>query len=72
MKEKKPQEEDGVRVLPPDFTLKKTVGNDVDLHELFNEEVIEKAQNNIALKQESFFQWFTEDIDMPENTYRNL
>jgi hypothetical protein len=72
VKSQKAEGDDGVTISPPDFSLKKTIGDGVDLRELFNEEVISQAQNNVALQQQSFLQWFSEDLDMLEHAYASL
>jgi len=58
-----------VRVLPPDYALKKIIGNDVDLKEIFSPENIEKAQSVINEHKESFIEWVMKDIEQLEESY---
>lgn len=58
-------------ILPPDYTLKKTIGENVDLRQVFSEENISKAQGAIDQHKDSFIQWALEDIAVLEGHFAN-
>lgn len=58
-----------VRILPPDYTLKKIIGDDVDIKQIFSPENIEKAQQVINEHKESFLEWVLKDIHLLEESY---
>lgn len=57
------------RVLPPDFTLKQKIGDDVDLKQVFSVENIEKAQQVINEHKDSFLEWVMKDIEALQESY---
>lgn len=56
-----PKENEGTQFFPPDYSLKKAIGEDVDLKQVFSEENIQKAQDTIEKHKESFIEWATAD-----------
>ena len=54
--------ESDVRIIAPDYTLKKMIGEDVDLKQLFSAEKIEQAQGAINRHKDSFLEWVAKDI----------
>jgi HPt (histidine-containing phosphotransfer) domain-containing protein len=58
-----------VRVLPPDYSLKKIIGHDVDLKKIFSAENVEKAQQVINDHKDSFLEWVMKDIQTLEECY---
>lgn len=58
-----------VRVLPPDYALKKIIGEDVDIKQIFNAETIEKAQAAINEHKDSFLEWVKKDIAQLKESY---
>ncbi len=63
--------DDEVRILPPDYTLKKLIGDDVDIKALFSPENVEKAQEVINQHKESFVEWVMADLDLLEQHYKD-
>lgn len=59
-----------VRILPPDYTLKKLVGHDIDLREALNSDVLEKAQAVINSHKDSFLEWVKQDLQTLELCYK--
>ncbi|HEU5047849.1 MAG TPA: hypothetical protein VFT64_08405 [Rickettsiales bacterium] len=49
------------KFFPPDYSLKKAIGEDVDLKKIFSEENITKAQATIEKHKESFLEWALTD-----------
>lgn len=63
-------EGDDVKVIEPDFALKKKIGH-VDIKQVFSEENIAKAQDVIATHTASFLEWVKNDLNMLEEHYRS-
>lgn len=61
-----------VRILPPDYALKKMIGEDVDLKQVFSPENIEKAQSVINEHKNSFVEWVMKDIGQLEESYAKI
>jgi hypothetical protein len=61
--------DEDVRIVPPDYTLKKIIGDDVDLKQVFSAENIEKAQSVINEHKDSFLEWVVKDIEAIEAAY---
>lgn len=61
-----------VRILPPDYALKKLIGEDVDIKQIFSPENIEKAQAVINEHKESFVEWVMKDIALLQESYDRL
>jgi len=59
-----------VRILPPDFALKKMIGEDVDIQQIFSSKNIEKAQNVINQHKDSFLEWVAEDLAALNEHYK--
>ena len=50
-------------ILPPDYTLKKMIGENVDIKQVFSEEAVAKAQQTIDKHQDSFKEWAINDVN---------
>lgn len=61
-----------VRVLPPDHALKKIIGEDVDIKQVFSVENVEKAQAVINEHKDSFMEWVLKDLEQLKNAYTQL
>ena len=61
-----------VRVLPPDHTLKKIIGEDVDIKQLFSVENVEAAQQVINEHKDSFMEWVLKDLEQLKEAYVQL
>jgi hypothetical protein len=61
--------DDEVRILEPDFTLKKIIGEDVDIKQVFSPENVSKAQEKIDAHKDSFLTWVKKDIEVLEESY---
>ncbi len=61
-----------VRVLPPDHSLRKIIGEDADLNEIFSVENIGKAQNVINEHKAGFVEWVMKDIATLEECYTKM
>jgi chemotaxis protein histidine kinase CheA len=59
-----------VRVVAPDFTLKKLIGEDVDIKQLFSTENVEKAQKTIDSHKQDFLEWIKKDLETLESAYQ--
>lgn len=62
---------DSVKFLAPDYSLKKAIGEDVDIRDIFNEDNIEKAQGAIDKHKDSFLEWSIQDIGSLSEYYAN-
>jgi Zn-dependent M16 (insulinase) family peptidase len=58
-----------IRILPPDYALKKIIGEDVDLNQIFSPASIEKAQAVINEHKDSFLEWVRKDIEQLNQSY---
>jgi len=65
----KDEENEEVRIVPPDYTLKKIIGEDVDIKQLFSHENVEKAQAVINEHKDSFLEWVKKDIGQLQEYY---
>ena len=65
-----PDSED-VRIIPPDFALKKLIGEDVDIRKVFSPENIARAQAVINSHKDSFLEWVMKDVAALEEAYKN-
>ena len=59
----------GAQVLPPDYALKKKIGEHVDIKAVFSEENVAAAQQVIDGHKDSFREWAAEDIAALEENY---
>lgn len=59
-----------VRILAPDYALKKIIGMDVDIHQILSPENIEKAQAVINEHKSSFLEWVMNDIAQLQESYQ--
>lgn len=66
----KPDEE--THILPPDYSIKKKIGMDVDLRKIFTPERIQVAQKAIDDTQSDFVSWAQKDLAELEHAYRTL
>ncbi len=64
-------QDEEVTILPPDYTLKKAIGN-VEMSKMLDEAVVAQAQQNVDSKQEDFLQWIGEDIAKLERAFTDL
>jgi hypothetical protein len=64
-----PEDKDEVRILEPDFSLKKMIGEDVDLKQLFSTDNINKAQGVIETHKDNFLEWVKNDLTTLEGHY---
>lgn len=62
--------EEEIRILQPDYSLKKKIGEDVDLKKIFSAENITKAQAVIETHKESFLEWVKNDMNTLEDCYK--
>ena len=58
-----------VRILAPDYSLKKVIAEDVDIKEIFSPENIDKAQAVINENKASFLEWVLQDIGQLHASY---
>lgn len=58
------------KILPPDYTLKKLIGENIDIKEIFNEEVVAKAQQTIDQHKDSFLEWVVKDVASLNESYQ--
>jgi hypothetical protein len=75
-KEKKPPpkanpEKEDVKILPPDYALKKMIGENVDINQIFSAENISKAQEAIDSHKDNFLEWVKNDLMALEENYKN-
>lgn len=66
------QSEDSVRILPPDFSLKRKIGMDIKLSEIFTPERIAAAQEAIDETRSEFVEWAQRDLMELEHAYRAI
>lgn len=65
-----PQEEkQDVKIIAPDYSLKKLIGEDVDIKQIFSAENINKAQEAINSHKENFVDWVKEDLVVLESAF---
>lgn len=64
-----PTEENSAKILPPDYALKKKIGENVDMTEVFSEKVVGSAQGAIDKHKDSFRDWAIKDIAALEEYY---
>jgi len=57
-----------VKIFPPDYTLKKRIG-DVTMSEILSPEIVAQAQVKIDSKKDDFLNWVSEDIALLETGY---
>lgn len=62
-------QDDSVKILPPDFSLKKKIGANVNISEIFTPERIEAAQKTINDTQSEFISWAAKDLTDLEHAY---
>ncbi len=55
-------DQDDVRFIPPDFSLKRKIGEDVDLKAILSHENIEKLQQVVDRYQKDFLIWVEKDL----------
>lgn len=60
-----------VLIIPPDRSLKKLIGEDVDIHQIFSKERVEKAQNVINEHKTQFAEWVRNDLKTLADCHRN-
>jgi len=60
---------EAVKNFPPDYALKKMIGEDVNIKEVFSEESVAKAQKSIDKHQDSFLDWASQDIALLNEYY---
>ncbi len=65
-------QQDDVRILPPDFSLKKKIGVDVNLKDIFTTERIAAAQQAIDNTQVEFVEWAKQDLLASEKAYKEI
>ena len=65
-------DDDSVRILPPDFSIKEKIGRDVDLASIFTPERIAAAQKAIDDTQSEFVGWANKDLVELDHTFRAL
>jgi len=58
------------KILPPDYTLKKIIGENVDIKEMFSEEVVVKAQATIDQHKDNFLDWVVKDVASLNEHYK--
>jgi hypothetical protein len=61
-----------VRILPPDYALRKIIGEDADMKQIFSSENIDKAQQVINEHKASFVEWVMKDMDTLEDCYSKM
>lgn len=64
--------EETVRILPPDYSIKQKIGMHVNLSEIFTPERIAAAQKAIDDTQAEFVDWAHKDLVELEHTYRAI
>ncbi len=69
---KSSQSEDDVQILPPDYSIKKKIGMDVDLNTIFTPERIAAAQRAIDDQQSEFIGWAERDLVELDHAYRAM
>lgn len=63
-------DEESVRILPPDYSIKEKIGKNVNLSEIFTPERIAAAQKTIDDTQAEFVDWAYKDLVELEHAYR--
>jgi len=58
------------RIIPPDFSIKKIIGEDVDIKQIFSPENVEKAQQVIHTHTDNFLEWVIKDLAALEESYK--
>jgi hypothetical protein len=66
------QDDEDVRILPPDYSIKEKIGMDVNLSEIFTPDRIAQAQKAIDDTQAEFVEWAYKDLVELEHTYRSI
>lgn len=66
------QQDDSIRILPPDYSLKEKIGMNVNLRDIFTPERIAQAQKSIDDSQAEFVNWAQKDLVDLEHTYRHI
>lgn len=66
-----PSDSNDVTILPPDYTLKKIIGENVDVKKIFSPENVAKAQGVIETHKDSFLEWVKADMATIEEHYRH-
>ena len=51
-----------VQILPPDYSLKKKIGEDVNIRDILTPEVVQKSQELIDSQQGDFIEWAFKDL----------
>jgi hypothetical protein len=69
--QKSPVNEADVTIVPPDYSLKKAIGNQ-ELGKMLDETVIKDAQKNVDKQQDNFLIWITEDMAKIDHSYTLL
>lgn len=63
---------DDARILEPDFSLKRKIGEDIDVSRIFTPERIAEAQQAIDDKKEEFLEWASKDLAALDEAYRDF
>ncbi len=58
-----------VRIVAPDYSLKKLIGENVDIKQIFSAENIENAQQIIHEHKDNFLEWVNNDLAALEHSY---
>lgn len=58
-------------ILPPDYTLKKMIGENVDIKQIFSEEKVANAQEAIDNYRDKFLEWAIKDIATLDECLKN-
>lgn len=58
-------------ILPPDYNLKKKIGEDIDIREILSSENIRRSQEYIRNSQEEYLGWVMKDLVTMEHAYRS-
>lgn len=66
------QDDESVRILPPDYSLKEKIGKNVSLKDIFTPERVAQAQQAIDDTQAEFVEWAHKDLVELEHTYRHI
>ncbi len=62
--------ENDVTIHAPDFTLKKMIGEDVDIKKIFSTENVARAQAVIETHKDSYLEWVKNDLAALEECYK--
>ncbi len=60
---------DEIKILQPDYSLKKMIGEHIDLKQVFSTENISKAQEVIETHKDEFLEWVKGDLAALEDHY---